>query len=228
MQDQTNETIGFTGSMIANLCQTHHIVRYAIPKRYELLLPRFRLETAAKAHLPTTREVSRWVVECWWRSSSDGTLGYYVKLDLLTKGVREFRELPGDITVPGMTITAAEMSYLDQCKTPWKIEPDSAEKAALLDELWQSLVPTQLKEYALLEHTEPTIETYLLPVESLTCWNWETLRDLLLKRENTTVAEMQDYIEYKYSGSNKRYIAPKHRAEAKAQGLRFWRDEDDI
>lgn len=228
MQDKTNECISFTGSMILNLCQTHHVVRYAIPKRYELMLPRFHLETTTNSHGSATRKAPRWVVECWWRSYSDGTLGYYVKLDLLTRGVREFRELPGDITVPGMTITSAEMSYLDQCRMPWKIDSDSVEKAALLDELWQSLVPNQLKEYALLKRTEPTIETYLLPVESLTCWNWETLRDLLLKRENTTVAEVQDYIEYKYSDSDKRYIAPKHRAEAKAQGLRFWRDEDDI
>lgn len=228
MQDQTNECISFTGSMILNLCQTHQVVRYVIPKGYELMLPRFHLETTTKSHMSTTRKTPRWVAECWWRSSSDGTLGYYVKLDLLTRGVREFRELPGDITVPGMTISAAEMSYLDQCRTPWKINSDSEEKAVFLDELWQSFVPRQLKEYAQVECAEPTVESYLLPVESLTCWNWEKLRDLLLKRENTTITEVQDYIEYKYSGSDKRYIAPEHRAEAKAQGLRFWRDEDDI
>lgn len=222
MQDQTKKFTGITGAMIADMCQMNPVVRYAIPKIYELLLPRLRLE-----HTNSTKK-SRWVAECWWRSSSDGTLGYYVKVDLITRSVREFRELPGDITVPTMSVSNAEMSYLDQCQTPWKIEPDAMEKSAALDELWQSLVPTQLKEYAMLEHTEPTIKSYLLPVESLTCWNWETLRDLLLKRENTTVEEVQDYIEYKYSDSDKRYIAPKHRAEAKAQGLRFWRDEDDI
>lgn len=228
MQDQTNAIFDFTGSVIVNLCQMHPVVRCAIPKRYELMLPRFRLEKVEKSYKSTTEKVPKWMVECWWRSSSDGTLGYYVKIDLLTRKVQEFRELPGDITVPGMSISDAEISYLDQCRTPWKISSDSAEKAAQLDEVWQSLVPAQLKEYALLEHPAPTIESYLLPLESLTCWNWEKLRDLLLKRENTTVANLEDYIAYKYSGSNKRYIAPEHRAEAKALGLQFWGDEDDV
>lgn len=225
MQDQAKKFAGFTGAMIADMCQMDPVVRYAIPKRYEMLLPRFRLEHTGPSY--STKQ-PRWVVECWWRSISDGALGYYVKIDLVTRSVWEFRELPGDITVPAMSISNAEMSYLDQCATPWKIEPDAAERAAELDEMWQSLVPAQLKEYAFLERTEQTVESYLLPVESLTFWNWETLRDLLLKRENTTVAALQDYAEYKYSGSDKRYIAPEHRAEAKALGLRFWRDEDDI
>ena len=102
------------------------------------------------------------------------------------------------------------------------------EAAEILDELWKARVPEGLREYALQEKEEYTIGSYLLPVKSLSCWNWETLRDMLLKREGTTVERILDYIEYKKSGSDKLYIAPEQRAEAKARGMKFWRDDDDI
>lgn len=168
------------------------------------------------------------MADCWWRSAETGALGYFVKIDLLAKSVLEFRELPGDITVHGMRISGAEMTYLDQGTAAWQAGNESPETADKLDELWKSLVPEKLWEYALRKEEPHTIGSYLLPVESLTCWTWETLRDMLLKREGTTVERILDYIEYQKSGSDKLYIAPEHRAEAKARGMKFWRDEDDL
>jgi len=228
MLNHTNEGTGITGAMILELCQSHELVRYAIPKGFELLLPRFRQETHRVMDGTKSKEIHRWVVECWWRSAQKGTLGYFVKIDLLSKSVREFRELPGDVTVPGMRFSDAEMSYLDQAAALWNPIPDPGEIADTLDVLWQSLVPDSLRTYALQVKEEQTISSYLLPVESLSCWNWETLRDMLLKRENTTVERILDYIEYKKSGSDRLYIAPEQRAEAKARGMKFWRDEDDL
>ena len=167
-------------------------------------------------------------MECWWRSVQKGLLGYFVKIDLLSKSVREFRELPGEVTVPGMRFSDAEMSYLDQVAALWNPIPEPDEIADALDVLWQSLVPASLRDYALSKREEQTISSYLLPVESLTCWNWETLRDMLLKRENTTVERILDYIEYQKSGSDKLYIPPEERTAAKARGMKFWRDDDDL
>lgn len=228
MCNHINEATGITGEMILELCQSHELVRYAIPEGFELLLPRFRQETQRVMDGTESKEIHRWVVECWWRSAQKGTLGYFVKIDLLSKRVREFRELSGNVTVPGMRFSDAEMSYLDQAAALWNPIPEPGKIADALDVLWQSLVPNGLRTYALPNKEERTIRSYLLPVESLTCWNWETLRDMLLKREDTTVEEILDYIEYKKSGSDKLYIAPEQRAEAKARGMKFWRDEDDI
>lgn len=228
MRNQINEGTGITGAIILQLCQSHELVRYAIPQGFELLLPRFLLESKRVMEGSKAKEIHRWVVECWWRFADSGMLGYFVKIDLLTKSVREFRELPGDVMVPGMSISDAEMAYLDQCRTPWKTGSESKETADRLDELWQSLVPKELKEYALQGKEEYTIGSYLLPLESLTYWNWEMLRDMLLKREDTSVEDILDYIEYKNSGSDKLYIAPAQRAEAKSGGMRFWRDDDDV
>lgn len=228
MLNQTNEGTRVTGEMVLELCKSHELVRYAIPEGFELLLPRFKLETHSVIDGAKVKEVYRWVVECWWRSADKGTLGYFVKIDLLTKSVREFRELPGDVAVPGMTIMAVEMTYLDHYGMSWNIGPKSKEAANILDEVWKARVPEELREYALRKEEFHTIGSYLLPVESLSCWNWETLRDMLLKREGTTVERILDYIEYKKSGSDKLYIAPEQRAEAKERGIKFWRDEDAV
>lgn len=158
-----------TGEMILELCKSHELVRYAIPEGYELLLPRFRLESHELMHGLETKEILLWMVECWWRSSEKGTLGYFVKFDLLTKTVQEFRELPGDVTVPGMNILAVEMAYLDHYGISWEIGSKSREAAAILDELWKARVPEELREYALRKEESHTIGSYLLPVESLTC-----------------------------------------------------------
>ena len=217
-----------TGAMILELCQFHELVRYAIPEGFELLLPRFRLESQGARNGFKSNEVYRWVVECWWRSKEKGTLGYFVKIDLLDKSVQEFRELPGDIAVSGMNMSTAEMAYLEHFGISRGTGPESMEAASALDELWKALVPGELCEYASQDREAHTMFSYLLPVESLSCWNWETLRNMLLKRENTTLEDMLDYIEYKNSGSDKPYVAPKQRADARARGLKFWRDEDDI
>lgn len=228
MLNRANKEIDITGEMILELCKSHELVRYAIPEGFELLLPRFRRETYNVVDDSKVKEIHRWVVECWWRSVDKGTLGYYMKIDLLNKCVQEFRELPGNITVPSMNFRAVEIAYLDHYGTPRNIGTKSRETADILDELWRVRVPKELWEYALQEQEDHTVGSYMLPVESLTCWNWETLRDMLLKREDTTIEEILDYIEYKKSGSDKLYISPKKRATAKANGMKFWRDEDDI
>ena len=228
MLNHTNTGTGITREMILELCQSHELVRYAIPEGFELLLPRFRQETQRVMDGTESREIHRWVVECWWRSAQKGTLGYFVKIDLLSKSVQEFRELPGDVTVSGITISDAEMAYLDQGPAAWQAGNESPETAGEHDDLWDSLAPDELREYASRKKEDHTIASYMLPVESLTYWNWEALRDMLLKRENTTIERILDYIEYKKSGSDKLYIDPEQRAEAKARGMKFWRDEDDL
>lgn len=228
MLNHTNTGTGITREMILELCQSHELVRYAIPEGFELLLPRFRQETQRVMDGTESREIHRWVVECWWRSAQKGTLGYFVKIDLLSKSVQEFRELSGDVTVSGITISDAEMAYLDQGPAAWQAGNESPETAGELDDLWDSLAPDELREYVSRKKEDHTITSYMLPVESLTYWNWEKLRDMLLKRENTTIERILDYLEYKKSGSDKLYIAPEQRAEAKARGMKFWRDEDDL
>lgn len=228
MHNCANREIDINGEMILELCKSHELIRYAIPEGFELMLPRFRLETLNVMTTISGNTNRRWAVECWWRSVVNGTLGYYIKIDLFDKSLLEFRELPGDIAVPGMIIGDVEMAYLDRCGMSWEIGPNSRETAAILDELWKSLVPDELREYALRKTERHTIGSYLLPVESLACWNWETLRDLLLKRENLTIERILDYIEYQKSGSDERYIVPEDRAEAKASGMKFWRGDDDL
>lgn len=222
------EKYGKTGTALLEMCRSHETVRQLIPDGFELMLPRFRVE-AVELMVREKNSISyERTVECWWRSAETGALGYYVVLDLPAAMIREFRELPGDVTVPEMQYSDAEMSYLNQIANLWNPIPESGEKADALDVLWQSLVPESLRDYAFKKREEQTISSYLLPVESLACWNWEKLRDLLLKRENTSIERILDYIEYQKSGADKLYIAPEDRADAKARGMKFWRDEDDF
>ena len=225
---QCIEKYGKTGTALLEMCQSHETVQRLIPEGCELMLPRFRIELVATTVCEKPSKSYERTMECWWRSAETGALRYYVVLDLPAAMIQEFRELPGDVTVPGMRFSDAEMSYLNQVADLWNPISMSGEKADELDDLWQSLVPDSLRDYALQVKEEQTISSYLLPVESLSCWNWETLRDMLLKRENTTIERILDYIEYKRSGSDKLYIAPEDRAAAKARGMKFWRDEDDI
>ena len=222
------EKYGRTGTALLEMCRSHETVRQLIPDGFELMLPRFRIELVATTVCEKPSKGYERTMECWWRSAETGALCYYVVLDLPAAMIQEFRELPGDVIVPEMQYSDAEMSYLDQAAALWNPISEPGEIADALDVLWQSLVPDSLRTYALQVKEEQTISSYLLPVESLSCWNWKMLRDMLLKREDTTVEEILDYIEYKKSGSDKLYIAPKQRAEAKARGMKFWRDEDDI
>lgn len=219
---------GETGTALLEMCQSHETIRRLIPEGCELMLPRFRVEAIEVTSFGKTTKNFERTVECWWRAAATGVLRYYVVLDLPATTIREFWKLPGDVIVPGMQYSDAEMSYLDQVATHWNPIPMPCEETDALDVLWKSLVPDSLREFAVQKREEQTINSYLLPVESLSCWNWETLRDMLLKRENTTIEKIQDYIEYKKSGSDKLYIAPEQRAEAKARGMKFWRDDDDL
>lgn len=225
---QCIEKYGKTGTALLEMCRSHETVRQLIPDGLELLLPRFRIELVATTVCEKPSKSYERTVECWWRSAETGALRYYVVLDLPAAMIQEFRELPGNIAISETQFTDKEMSYLDQVASLWNPIPVPDDKVDALDALWQSLVPARLRDYALQKREEQTISSYLLPVESLTCWNWEMLRDLLLKRENTTVERILDYIEYQKSGSDKRYIPPEERADAKARGMKFWRDDDDL
>lgn len=219
---------GHNGTALLEMCRSHETVRQLIPDGFELTLPRFRTEIVELIPSGEPTKIYERTVECWWRSTKTGALRYYVILDLPAAMIQEFREFSGDIAIPETQFTDKEMSYLDQVASLWNPIPVPDEKVDALDALWQSLVPARLRDYALQKREEQTISSYLLPVESLACWNWETLRDLILKRENTTVERIQDYIEYQKPGSDKLYIPPEHRADAKARGMNFWRDDDDL
>ena len=225
---QCIEKYGKTGTALLEMCRSHETVRQLIPDGLELLLPRFRIELVATTVCEKPSKSYERTVECWWRSAETGALRYYVVLDLPAAMIQEFRELPGNIAISETQFTDKEMSYLDQVASLWNPIPVPDDKVDALDALWQSLVPDSLRDYALQVNEEQKISSYLLPVESLTCWNWEMLRDLLLKRENTTVERILDYIEYQKSGSDKLYIPPEERAAAKARGMKFWRDDDDL
>lgn len=225
---QCIEKYGKTGTALLEMCQSHETVRQFIPDGFELTLPRFRMEIVELITSGEPTKIYERTMECWWRSAETGALRYYVVLDLPAAMIQEFRELPGDVVIPETQFTDKEMSYLDQVADLWDPIPLPGEQADALDLQWQSLVPDSLRDYALQVKEEQKISSYLLPVESLTCWNWEMLRDLLLKRENTTVERILDYIEYQKSGSDKLYIPPEERADAKARGMKFWRDDDDL
>lgn len=219
---------GHNGTALLEMCRSHETVRQLIPDGFELTLPRFRTEIVELIPSGEPTKIYERTVECWWRSTKTGALRYYVVLDLPAAMIQEFRELSGDIAIPETQFTDKGMSYLDQVASLWNPIPVPDEKVDALDVLWQSLVPARLRDYALQKREEQTISSYLLPVESLAGWNWETLRDLILKRENTTVERILDYIEYQKSGSDKLYIPPEHRVDAKARGMNFWRDDDDL
>lgn len=225
---QCIEKYGKTGTALLEMCRAHETVRQLIPKGFELLLPRFRVDAIEVMVCGEPTKTYERTMECWWRSTETGSLRYYAVLDLPAAMIQEFRELPGDIAIPETQFTDKEMSYLDQVASLWDPIPIPDDKIDVLDALWQSLAPDGLQEYALQKREEQTISSYLLPVESLTYWNWEMLRDLLLKRDNTTIERILDYIEYQKSGSDKLYIPPEDRADAKARGMKFWRDDDDF
>lgn len=225
---QCIEKYGKTGTALLEMCRSHETVRQLIPDGFELLLPWFRTEIVELITSGEPTKIYERTVECWWRSTKTGALRYYVVLDLPAAMIQEFRELPGDIVISETQFTEKEMSYLDQIASLWNPIPMPDEKVDALNALWQSLVPARLRDYALQKREEQTISSYLLPVESLAYWKWEMLRDMLLKRENTTVERILDYIEYKKYGSDKLYIAPEQREEAKARGMKYWRDDDDI
>lgn len=104
----------------------------------------------------------------------------------------------------------------------------SMEAAAALDLLWQASVPDALRETAVVERKEETLETILLPLDALTYWNWEKLKPLLLKRYDTTVEDILDYFQYLDSDSDEPYVEPKMREDARKTGMRFWRDGYDL
>lgn len=174
------------------------------------------------------REENQWFAEGWWRSSADGTLGYYTKINLQTGMVKEFRELSQDIKVAAEGDPAAQEQYLAQCVTVLNDAAVSVEAVAALDLLWQASVPDALRDTAVVERKEETLETILLPLDALTYWNWEKLKPLLLKRYDTTVEDILDYFEYLDSDSEELYVEPKKREEARKAGIRFWRDGYDV
>lgn len=183
---------------------------------WEQMLPRIK------------REENQWFAECWWRSFEDGTLGYYAKINMQTGMVKEFRELSQDIKVAAKGDIAAQEQYLAQCVAVLNDVTASMKTATALDLLWQAAVPDALRETAVVERNEETLETILLPLDTVTYWNWEKLKPLLLKRYDTTVEDILDYLEYLDSDSEELYVEPKKREEARKMGVRFWRDGYDV
>ena len=146
---QCIEKYGKTGAALLEMCQSHETVRQLIPDGFELTFPRFRMKIVELITSGEPTKIYELTMECWWRSAETGALRYYVVLDLPAAMIQEYRELPGDVTVPGMRFSDAEMSYLNQVADLWNPIPMSGEKADELDELWQSLVPDSLRDYAL-------------------------------------------------------------------------------
>lgn len=226
-QDYSRPCAITSGKDILNVCRNQNVIRYVIPQGWEMLLPRVRLEKIENLSGGKGAKKYLWFAEAWW-TNADGILRYYVKINLETGMVKEFRELPGDASIFRECDSAAEVHYLDRCAETMHTGPENLEAAETLDQLWQAAVPRELRKLALKPQKEQTLGSYLLPLESLTDWNWGKLKELLLRRENTTVESILDYIAYKKSGSGKRYIAPEHRAEAKARGVKFGGNEDDV
>lgn len=227
MCDYANTVVITSERDIFDVFQNNDMICYAIPDEWELLLPRVRLEV--KKVVSGSEIIAKFLyfLEGWWRHSGDGMLGYYAKINLETGMVKEFRELPGDTGIRDEHNCTAEKTYLQQCVEALNDGFPDKETIAALDTLWQAAAPKELREFAESVPKRQTNDTFLLPLESLTCWNWEKMRDLLLKRYDTTVEDILDFIEYKKSGSRELYVAPKRRASARENGLRFWRDGYD-
>ena len=215
------------GRDIFDAFQKNEMIRYMISDEWELLLPRVTMEVKSVVSGSEIIDKSLCFSEGWWRHRKDGVLGYYAKINLQTGMVKEFRELPDDTCVCDEHNCAAETIYLQQCVEALKEGDPDEEAIAALDTLWQAAVSQGMRELAERVPERQTIGTYLLPLESLTFWNWEKMRDLLLKRYDTTVENILDYIEYKKSGSDARYVEPRLRDLAREKGLRFWRDGYD-
>lgn len=212
---------------IFDVFRSNEMICHLIPDGWELLLPRLWMGVQDAVSGIKFSEKSQYFFEGWWRCCSSGALGYYAQINLHTGMVKEFRELPGNITIIGSPNSDAEMNYLQRCVEVLSGGIPSKEMAVALDCLWQAAVPKGLKEFAMEERTEQISGTYLLPLESLTYWNWDKMKELLLKRYDTTVEDILDYIEYKNSGSDEFYVEPKLRDLAREKGMRFWRDGHD-
>lgn len=223
------KTIRITsGADLLDVCQNHDIIRQLIQEGFELQLPRVRTETEVvmPGNKPTERRL--WFAECWWRCGETQTLGYYAKINLETGMLKEFRELSGEMFVPAGCNTRDQLCYLERCAEVIQDIPSGKERSDELDFLWQEAAGESLRKAVFQKDAEQNNGEYLLPLDSLTNWNWEKMKDLLLKRYDTSVEEIRDYREYLDSESEEQYIPPKYRAEAKEKGMRFWRDGNDV
>lgn len=160
------------------------------------------------------------VFSSFWRvggEAADGVLGYYAKINLRTGMMKAFRELPGDIRVEDARNYEAEANCLQECLYLMRncVPCDGLREELELQ--WNRAAPKALREYANTMLAKDLLHEYLLPLESLTCWDWEKMRDLLLKRYDTTAEDIQNRMERRENG----------RMRAEEIGMRFWRDEHD-
>lgn len=206
--------------------QKNPLIRDMISGEWELMLPRVQLEFSNVGVDSNPVAGIQFFLEGWWRNRADGVLGYYAKVNLQTGMTKAFRELPGDIRVEGARNYEAEANCLQECLYLMRncVPCDGVREELELQ--WNKAAPKALREYANTKQEKDLMHEYLLPLESLTCWDWEKMRDLLLKRYDTTVEDIQNRMERRENNSDV-FSTPKFRNSAEEIGMRFWRDEHD-
>jgi len=172
---------------LLEVCNQPSPARQLDPAEWELTLPRIRLEDGKEDWDWNRDRPARWVAECWWRSVANGSLGCYAKRDLVTLQLREFRELPQEKPCFAERDLNAQRNYLEQAVKLLNSGTADMEEAQALDELWKRLAPAD----TLPPVTRMRQDTFLIPEKTLEYWDWEKIRDLLLKRWDTTVEELR-------------------------------------
>lgn len=201
-----------------DMLQENPLIRGMVSSdEWELMLPRVQLEFRTAGIDANDFAGVQFFLEGWWRSRADGVLGYYAKINLRTGMMKAFRELPGDIRVEDARNYEAEANCLQECLYLMRncVPCDGLREELELQ--WNRAAPKALREYANTMLAKDLLHEYLLPLESLTCWDWEKMRDLLLKRYDTTAEDIQNRMERRENG----------RMRAEEIGMRFWRDEHD-
>lgn len=175
--------------------QKNQLIQGRISDEWELMLPRVQLEFHTVGIDSKAVAGVQFLLEGWWRNRSDGVLGYYAKINLRTGMMKAFRELPGDIRVEDARNYEAEANCLQECLYLMRncVPCDGVREELELQ--WNKAAPKALREYENTKQEEDRRHEYLLPLESLTCWDWKKMRDLLLKRYHTTVKDIQNSIE---------------------------------
>lgn len=196
--------------------QKNTLIRDRISDEWELMLPRVQLEFRT-AGIGANDVAGQFFLEGWWRNRADAVLGYYAKINLRTGMMKAFRELPGDTRVEDTRDYQAEDRCLQECMYLMRNCVPCEGVSEELKLRWNKAAPKALREYANTMQKKDLMHEYLLPLESLTCWNWEKMRNLLLKRYDTTVEDIQNRMERRENG----------RMRAEEIGMRFWRDEHD-
>lgn len=189
-ENQGRKSMVISVEKLLEVCGDASPARKLDPRDWKPTLPRIRWETGKEDWDWKKETTGRWVAECWWRSSVSGSLCYYAKRDLTTLQLREFRELPPAAQDPGVSNPKKELSYLRRALEAIHSPNPGPELSEKLDAHWVRIAPPDTQKLG----ASPRPKYFLVSREAVEQWDWEKLRDLILKRENKTAEEILEII----------------------------------